>query len=97
MIDLGRDVPCEAFLEAAKCHKPHLIGMSTLMTTTMKSMKAVIDLLSAENIRKDSIVMVGGGPISLNFANSIGADGYERDAGLAAKLAKQLVETKLRA
>lgn len=97
VVDLGRDVPCEAFVEAAKQHKPQLIGMSTLMTTTMKSMKNVIDLLNAENLRQDAIVMVGGGPISLNFAKSIGADGYERDAGLAAKLAKQLVEAKLRA
>lgn len=97
VVDLGRDVPCEAFVEAAKQHKPQLIGMSTLMTTTMKSMKNVIDLLNTENLRQDAIVMVGGGPISLNFAKSIGADGYERDAGLAAKLAKQLVEAKLRA
>lgn len=97
VVDLGRDVPCERFIEAAKNLKPHLIGMSTLMTTTMKSMKKVIELLSDESLRENSIIMVGGGPISLNFAKSIGADGYERDAGLAAKLAKQLVEAKFSA
>ncbi len=95
VIDLGRDVPCEQFVETAQKFKPHLIGMSTLMTTTMKSMKKVIELLNEEHLRENLVVMVGGGPISLNYAKSIGADGYERDAGLAAKLAKQLVEAKI--
>ena len=94
VIDLGRDVSCEKFIETAKSEKVHLIGMSTLMTTTMKNMKEVIDTLGAEGIRDEIVVMVGGGPISRSFAETIGADGYERDAALAAKLAKDLVKAK---
>lgn len=65
------------------------------MTTTMINMKNVIDKLIQEGIRDEYVVMVGGGPISLKFSQSIGADGYERDAALAAKLAKDLVYKKL--
>jgi methylmalonyl-CoA mutase cobalamin-binding domain/chain len=95
VIDLGRDVTCESFIETARKEKAHLIGMSTLMTTTMGHMKEVIEALEKEGIRDEVVVMVGGGPISRSFAETIGADGYERDAALAAKLAKNLVKTKL--
>lgn len=97
VVDLGRDVPCERFVEAAQQEGAHLIGMSTLMTTTMKNMQRVMDLLTEQSIRERFIVMVGGGPISRSFASSIGADGYEGDAGVAAKLAKRLVEGKVKA
>jgi dimethylamine corrinoid protein len=95
--DLGRDVPCERFVEKAKEVGAHLVGMSTLMTTTMDNMSAVIELLKTADIRQNTIVMVGGGPVSRSFSELIGADGYEREASAAAKLAKRLVAEKLKA
>lgn len=93
--DLGRDVPCTQFVEKAKEIGAHLIGMSTLMTTTMENMEKVIELLKQESLRDDVVVMVGGGPVSRNFSETIGADGYEREASTAAKLAKRLVTEKM--
>lgn len=93
--DLGRDVPCEAFVQKAIEVKAHLIGMSTLMTTTMENMGRVIESLKEKSLRDDMVVMVGGGPISKSFADKIGADAYEREASRAAKLAKDLVMAKL--
>lgn len=92
--DLGRDVPCIDFINKAKEIDADLIGLSTLMTTTMDNMQLVIDLLEKENIREDFVVMVGGGPISQSFANKIGADGYAHEASKAAKLAKELIGKK---
>lgn len=89
--DLGRDVPPMEFINKAKQIGANLIGMSTLMTTTMDNMEVVIDLLKKENLREKVIVMVGGGPISQNFANKIGADGYAPEASKAARLARELV------
>lgn len=93
--DLGRDVPCSAFVEKAREVGAHLVGMSTLMTTTMENMGVVVKQLQSESLRDQVIVMVGGGPVSRSFSESIGADGYEREASAAAKLAKQLVIEKL--
>lgn len=93
--DLGRDVPPDNFIQKAKEVNANLIGMSTLMTTTMKNMGVVIDKLIEANIRDNVIVMVGGGPISSEFARKIGADGYEPDASSAAKRAKELVLAKV--
>lgn len=90
--DLGRDVPSIEFINKAKEVGASLIGLSTLMTTTMENMENVITLLKEENIREDIIVMVGGGAISQSYANKIGADGYAREASKAAKLAKELVQ-----
>lgn len=90
--DLGRDVPSIDFINKAKEVGASLIGLSTLMTTTMENMENVITLLKEENIREDVIVMVGGGAISQSYANKIGADGYAREASKAAKLAKELVQ-----
>lgn len=92
--DLGRDVPCEQFVAKAVEIGADLVGMSTLMTTTMSGMNKVVELLQAADVRKDVVVMVGGGPVSQSFAVSIGADGYEREASTAAKLAKKLVLAK---
>lgn len=91
VFDLGRDVPPARFVEVAKEKKADFIGLATLMTTTMNNMKVVIDLLKKENIRDQVVVMVGGGPISRGFAERIGADGYEKDAATAAKVAKEKV------
>ncbi|MCF4152351.1 corrinoid protein [Dethiosulfovibrio sp. F2B] len=93
--DLGRDVPPKEFVDKAIEVGAHLVGMSTLMTTTMPNMPIVIDLLKAEGIRDKTIVMVGGGPISRSFAQKIGADGYEPEASAGARLARELVTTKL--
>jgi corrinoid protein of di/trimethylamine methyltransferase len=92
--DLGRDVPCIDFINKAKEVKADLIGLSTLMTTTMDNMQSVIELLNKEDIREKFVVMVGGGPISQSFANEIGADGYAHEASKAAKLAKELIIKK---
>lgn len=93
--DLGRDVPCSTFVEKAQELGAHLVGMSTLMTTTMDNMGKVVTQLQEASLRDQVIVMVGGGPVSRSFSEAIGADGYEREASAAAKLAKQLVCEKL--
>lgn len=96
VVDMGRDVPPEDFVSKAKEINACVIGLSTLMTTTMNNMQVVIDLLKSEGIRDDVVVMVGGGPISQSFADKIGADGYAPEASKAAKLAKEIVERKLK-
>ena len=92
MIDLGRDVPLQKFVDTAKETHADLVCLSTLMTTTMGGMKTVIDLLEEAGIRKDVKVMVGGGPVSRNFADKIGADGYSQNAVEAVRLAKNLLQ-----
>jgi corrinoid protein of di/trimethylamine methyltransferase len=89
--DLGRDVKVARFLEAAREHSAHIIGMSALMTTTMERMRDVVDLLVSEGVRDDYRVMVGGAPITRHFADRIGADGYAEDAPRAVALANCLV------
>ena len=91
MYDLGRDVPAQRFVDAAKEKKADLVCLSTLMTTTMGGMQEVIDLLEKAGIRGQVKVMVGGGPISQRFADKIGADGYSHNAVEAVRLAKRLV------
>ncbi len=92
--DLGRDVPPMEFINKVKETKATLVGMSTLMTTTMDNMKVVIDMLNNAGLRDDVVVMIGGGPISQSFADKIGADGYEVEASKAARLAKELVSRR---
>ena len=94
VFDLGRDVPPDEFIDKAKEVGANLIGMSTLMTTTMKNMEVTIEKLKEAGIRDSIVVMVGGGPISHDFAMKIGADGYEAEASRAAETAKQLVMKK---
>lgn len=92
MIDLGKDVPCEKFVDEAIKNDAQFIMMSTLMTTTMENMKKVIDILNERNIRDQFIVMVGGGPVSESFAKDIGADAYSENANEAVKVAKSLIK-----
>lgn len=92
--DLGRDVPPANFVAKAKEVNADLVGMSTLMTTTMRNMGVVINQLKEAEIRDNVIVLVGGGPISADFARKIGADGYKPDATSAAKYGKELVLKK---
>lgn len=92
MIDLGKDVPAEKFVDEAIKNNAQFIMMSTLMTTTMANMKKVIDILNERNIRDQFIVMVGGGPVSESFAKDIGADAYSENANEAVKVAKNLIK-----
>lgn len=90
VIDLGVDVAPEKFVEAVKAGA-QVIGMSALLTTTMPMMKAVVDMLNQEGIRENVKVMIGGAPITQEYADQIGADGYSTDAASAAELAKKLI------
>jgi 5-methyltetrahydrofolate--homocysteine methyltransferase len=89
--DLGVDVPAERFVEAIQEHSPDLIGLSALLTTTMPAMKTVIEAIEHAGLRDRVRVMVGGAPITEEYARSVGADAYGRDAGEAAEQAKQLI------
>lgn len=89
--DLGRDVSVEAFVNYVKENDVDIVAISSLMTTTMPGMEAVIDRLKEEGLRDKVKVMVGGAPVSPAFAEKIGADGYSRNAIEAVELAKSLV------
>ncbi len=89
ILDLGVDVPSETFVEKAEEFGADVICMSALLTTTMDNMKEVIDLLKAKGVREKYIVMVGGAPITDEFASQIGADHYTLDAASCAELAKK--------
>ena len=91
VFDLGINTPVERFLEALEEHKPEILGMSALLTTTMPYMKVVIDTMKEKGIRDDYIVMVGGAPLNQEFGDAVGADAYCRDAAVASETAKQLV------
>lgn len=89
--DLGRDVPVEKFVDYVKEHEVDIVGMSSLMTTTMPGMTAVINRLKEEGLRDKVRVMIGGAPVSPAFAEKIEADGYSRNAIEAVEVAKKLV------
>jgi len=91
VVDIGINNPVENYLEAIDEHKPDILGMSALLTTTMPYMKVVIETLVEKGIRDDYIVLVGGAPLNEAFAESIGADGYCRDAAVAVETAKEFV------
>ena len=91
VIDLGINNPVENYLAALDEHKPEILGMSALLTTTMPYMKVVIDTLIEQGIRDEVIVLVGGAPLNEEFGKAIGADAYCRDAAVAAETAQALV------
>jgi 5-methyltetrahydrofolate--homocysteine methyltransferase len=91
--DIGKDVAPEAFVEAVKEFAPDIVGMSALLTTTMRAMEQAIKALEEAGLRDRVKVMVGGAPVTQAFADQIGADGYASNAASAADLAKQLVAT----
>ena len=91
VIDLGINNPVENYLAALEEHKPQILGMSALLTTTMPYMKVVIDTLKEKGIRDDYIVLVGGAPLNEQFAEAVGADAYCRDAAVAVETAKDLI------
>ena len=92
MIDLGRDVPEERFIETVKESGAQVVALSTLMSTSMNNMKKVIEHLVAEGLRDRVKVIIGGAPISPAFAKKIGADGYSANAMEAVKLVQRLLE-----
>jgi 5-methyltetrahydrofolate--homocysteine methyltransferase len=90
IMDLGIDVPAEKFVESVK-NGAQVIAMSALLTTTMTAMKSTIDALKEAGVRDKVKVMIGGAPVTQNYADEIGADGYARDAASGADKAKELL------
>ena len=88
VINLGINVDADAFVAAIHEHKPDILGMSALLTTTMPYMKVVVDTLGEEGLRDQVYVMVGGAPVTENFAREVGADAYGRDAAVSVEIAK---------
>jgi methylmalonyl-CoA mutase cobalamin-binding domain/chain len=97
VIDIGINNPVENYLEAIEEHKPDILGMSALLTTTMPYMKVVVDAMIEKGIRDDYIVLVGGAPLNEAFGESVGADAYCRDAAVAVETAKALIAKKFEA
>jgi 5-methyltetrahydrofolate--homocysteine methyltransferase len=93
-IDLGIDVSAESFLEAAKLEKPDIVAMSCLLTVALDEMRRTIEKLDEAGLRRKLKVIVGGRPVSPEFAKEIGADAYGRDAIEAVRIAKDLVEER---
>jgi 5-methyltetrahydrofolate--homocysteine methyltransferase len=92
--DLGVNVAPETFVEKVQEHQPDIVGFSAFLTTTMPMFKANINALEKAGIRDDVIVMVGGAPVTQEYADRVGADGYAADASSAVRLAKDLIERK---
>ncbi|NMG29433.1 corrinoid protein [Aromatoleum evansii] len=94
VIDIGINIPVETYIEELEKHKPDILGMSALLTTTMPYMKVVIDTLKEKGLRDDYIVLVGGAPLNEAFGKAVGADAYCRDAGVAVETAKALIQQR---
>lgn len=94
VVDIGINNPVEKYLDALETHKPDILGMSALLTTTMPYMKVVIDTLKERGIRDDYIVLVGGAPLNEAFGQAIGADAYCRDAAVAVETARELISRR---
>jgi methylmalonyl-CoA mutase cobalamin-binding domain/chain len=91
VIDLGVQVPPEKFIEAINEHHPDIVGMSAFLTTTMPMFKANINSLEKSGMRDQVIVMVGGAPVTQEYADAVGADAYAPDASATVKKAKDLI------
>ena len=91
IIDLGTDVPPEKFVDAIKENEAGFIGMSALLTTTMPAMRTTIDALKEAGVRDTVSVMIGGAPVTQNYANEIGADIYAPDGPSAARKVKEMI------
>jgi methylmalonyl-CoA mutase cobalamin-binding domain/chain len=92
--DLGINTDADKFITALELHKPDILGMSALLTTTMPYMKVVIEELKKRGIRDDYIVLVGGAPLNEEFGKAVGADAYCRDAAVASETARRLVDER---
>ena len=91
---LGMNVPPEKFIEEIKIEHPDIVGLSALLTTTMQNIKHTIEAIKKEGLRDEVIIMVGGAPVTQEFADEVGADGYAPDAVSAVKKAKELLQIK---
>ena len=91
VVNLGVDVPTENFVQAVRDHKPQVLGMSALLTTTMLGMQDVVEELKRQGLRDRVKVLIGGGPVSKKYAEDIGADGYGNDAAQAVTLVRSLL------
>jgi 5-methyltetrahydrofolate--homocysteine methyltransferase len=94
VIDLGVNVPPERFVEEINKNQPDIVGFSAFLTTTMPMFKANINALQKAGIREKVAVMVGGAPVTQEYADAVGADGYSADASSAVKKAKELLEQR---
>jgi 5-methyltetrahydrofolate--homocysteine methyltransferase len=92
--DLGVNVAPEVFVEKIIEHKPEIVGFSAFLTTTMPMFKANINALQKAGIRDEVIVMVGGAPVTQEYADAVGADAYAADASTAVRMAKDLIQRK---
>ena len=92
VIDLGINITVDEFVKQVSDHKPDILGMSALLTTTMPQMQMVIESLTEAGLRSDVKVIIGGAPVNQKFCDDIGADGYAQDAGDAVSLAKRLIQ-----
>jgi methylmalonyl-CoA mutase cobalamin-binding domain/chain len=94
VIDLGVQVAPEKFVDAVREHQPDIVGFSAFLTTTMPMFKANINALTKSGLREQVIVMVGGAPVTQEYADVVGADGYAADAAAAVVRAKELLERR---
>lgn len=94
VIDLGVQTPPEKFIAAIKEHKPDIVGMSAFLTTTMPMFKVNIHEITKAGLRDNVIIMVGGAPVTQEYADAVGADGYAADASTAVRLAKTLIKQR---
>jgi methylmalonyl-CoA mutase cobalamin-binding domain/chain len=94
VIDLGVQVSPEKFVDAVKTHRPDIVGFSAFLTTTMPMFKANINALTKAGLRDQVIVMVGGAPVTQEYADVVGADGYAADASAAVVKAKELIRRR---
>jgi len=91
VFDLGNDVPPQAFVQAVKEHEPDIVGMSALLTTTMRAMDRTIEALKEAGLRDQVKIMIGGAPVTSDFAEQIGADAYCSNATTAKEAARKFV------
>ncbi|MCB8815940.1 MULTISPECIES: cobalamin B12-binding domain-containing protein [Desulfosporosinus] len=94
VINMGVDISAEDFIDAVIEHEPDIVALSALLTTTMPAMQDIIELLEEEELRDKVKVIIGGAPVSQEYADTIGADGYAPDAGSAVELCKRLMASK---
>ncbi len=92
VVDLGKNIAPETFVKEVEIHQPDIVGMSALLTTTMRMMEQTIKALTEAGLRDRVNIMIGGAPVTQGFADHIGADGYASNAAAATELAKRLVE-----
>jgi methylmalonyl-CoA mutase cobalamin-binding domain/chain len=94
VIDLGVQVAPETFVEAIREHKPQVVGFSAFLTTTMPMFKVNIQAIAKAGLRDEVVIMVGGAPVTQEYADAVGADGYAADAATATRRAKELLQKR---